>query len=144
VATIKEMWDRKDAYTKSASEISRTLCLSGLAVVWIFRVSAGQGRSGLPATLIWIAGVFMVAMFLDLIQYVAGTRRITTFAREKEAETIEKSLPASTSFDYPDALPGLMNRLWAVKIFLTIATWVVLLIYVFGRALDASLPALGD
>lgn len=139
--TIREMWARKDAFTKSASDISRTLCLSGLAVVWIFRISAGTGRSALPPALMWIAGLFMLALLFDLLQYVSGANRIDDFAQAKQRETEEKQYPKDKDFDYPDEMPGLMNRLWKVKISVTLLTWVVLLIYVVGRALDASLPA---
>jgi hypothetical protein len=135
------MWARKDAYTKAASDISRTLCLSGLAVVWIFRLSAGQGRSALPPTLMWIAGIFMVAMFMDLIQYVSGANRIGSYAKLREQEIADKQLPADSQFQYPLELPGLMNRLWNLKIWMTVVAWLILLVYVFGRALDASLPA---
>lgn len=67
MTTVKEMWEKKDTYTARASEISRTLCLSGLAVVWIFRTPTPNGAAFLAPTLLWASGLIVLALLLDLL-----------------------------------------------------------------------------
>jgi hypothetical protein len=137
VPTLNDLWDKKNKYTRGATELSRTLCLSGLAVVWIFRVPSTNG-SAIPTPLMWCAGLIVTALGLDLLQYVLGARGVEKVARSLEAAG--KKGPDDVS--YPDDHPGLTNRIWKLKIWVVLIAWAILLIYVVSRAVVAELPAI--
>jgi hypothetical protein len=137
VPTLKEVWAKKNTFTKSASDLSRTMCLSGLGVVWIFRVSTKTG-SAIPAWLMWCSLLIVLSLLFDLLQYVSGAYRVDRFARKKESE----GLKDSDNVEYPLDHPKLMNRLWLAKIVAVGLAWAGLIAYVAIRALSESLPAL--
>jgi hypothetical protein len=142
VTTVKEMWTKKDTFTARASEISRTLCLSGLAVVWIFRTPTANG-SFLAPTLLWVSGLIVLALLLDLIQYVVGASRTAAVARLKEKELKAANMPADTIVHYPANHRVPMAIIWRAKITIVIIAWMFLLVHVGGAAIHASLPAVG-
>lgn len=129
-------------YRARASEISRTLCLSGLAVVWIFRTPTVTGSFLAPA-LLWVSGLLVLALLLDLIQYVVGALRTATVARQKEKALKAASEPPDTVVHYPANHPRPMNLIWRAKISVVIVAWTILLVYVAHAAISASLPMVG-
>jgi len=141
LVTVKEMWEKKNRYTRGASDIARTLCLSGLAVVWIFRIPSPTG-SALPPVLIWVSALIVTALFLDLIQYVVGATRTGRVARTRELELKDADQPRDTSSSYPEDHAGLMNRIWGVKIAIVLIAWVILIFHILWRAITATLPAI--
>lgn len=133
------MYAKKNKYTERASEISRTLCLSGLAVVWIFRTPTQTG-STLGPSLTWVAGLVVVALLVDLLQYVVGAEHTRRIARSNEEQLAATHQPPSTPVVYPASHPKPMNRLWWTKISLVLIAWAILLVFVLSRAVTASLP----
>ncbi len=136
------MYAKKDTYTARASEISRTLCLSGLAVVWIFRTPTSTG-STLATSLLWVAGLIIVALLVDLLQYVVGAELTRRVARTKEKALAAAKLPKDSEVLYPASHPVPMSALWWMKIALVVAAWSVLIVFVLGKAVSASLPRVG-
>ena len=58
-------------FSGKASEITRTLCYSAIAVIWVFRTQSEAGVA-LPASL-FAPGFFVVlALALDLFHYISG------------------------------------------------------------------------
>jgi hypothetical protein len=141
VTTVKDMWAKKNKYTNDASSISRTLCLSGLAVIWIFRTPTLNG-STLAPWLIWAAGLIVVALLVDLLQYVAGAVRTAKVARTRELELSKEGMPADTPVNYPESHPRPMDMLWNLKMLLVLAAWSILVVFVFVKAITASLPGI--
>lgn len=135
MTTIKDMWAKRNTYTSQASGISRTLCLSGLAVIWIFRTPTLNG-STLAPWLIWSAALIVVALLVDLMQYVVGAARTGQVARKLELEKTPPDAPVA----YPEGHPKPMETLWRVKITLVVAAWSILVVFVFVKAITASLP----
>ena len=133
------MYAKKNKYTERASEISRTLCLSGLAVVWIFRTPTQIG-STLAPSLILVAGLIVVALLVDLLQYVVGAERTRRVARANEEQLAATHQSPSTLVVYPESHPKPMNRLWWAKISLVLIAWAILLVFVLSKAVTASLP----
>jgi hypothetical protein len=142
MSTVKEMWAKTDTYTARASEISRTLCLSGLAVIWIFRTPTVTG-SFLAPTLLWVSGLLVLALLLDLIQYVVGALRTENVARQKEKALRAAKQPPDTVVHYPANHPHPMKLIWRAKISVVLLAWTILLIYVAHAAVTASLPTVG-
>jgi hypothetical protein len=140
--TVKDMWAKKDTFSARASEICRTLGLSGLAVIWIFRTPRGDASFLAPA-LLWVAGLLVLALLLDLVQYVVGTLRTASVARRKELELKALKKPADTIVHYPANHPRPMHMIWSAKIAVVILAWSTLLVYVAHAAISASLPSLG-
>lgn len=135
---LKEVWANKDSYTKGASDLSRTLCLSGLAVVWIFRSPSAKG-SAIPAWLMWCSLLIVISLALDLAQYVLGAYRVGRFARTME----QQGKTDNDNVEYPTNHPKPMNRLWIAKIVFVSVAWVGLITYITFRALTETLPQIG-
>lgn len=141
MATVQQMWAKRDTYSARASEIARTLCLSGLAVVWIFRTPTPSGSTLTPA-LLWASGLIVTALFLDLLQYVVGSDRSARIARRRERELKAAKKPANTPVFYPRRHAAPMRALWWAKIVIVLVAWTLLLVHVVGKALSASLPVI--
>lgn len=139
MTTVADMYAKKNKYTERSSEIARTLCLSGLAVVWIFRTPTLTGSSLAPS-LTWVAGIIVVALLVDLLQYVVGAEVTRRVARTRELELYAAHQPSNTQVQYPASHPKPMNVLWWTKIVLVTAAWAILLVFVLGKAISASLP----
>jgi hypothetical protein len=139
MATVESMYAKKNTYTNRASEISRTLCLSGLAVVWLFRTPTNTG-SALEPALIWISGLLVLALLVDLVQYVAGAVKTGRVARALELQLSEEGKAVDTVVKYPEDHPKLMSRLWNLEVTLVIIAWSVLVVFVAIKAIAASLP----
>ena len=142
MATVKDMWAKKDRFSRGASDISRTLCLSGLAVVWIFRTPTAQG-STLSPWLIWVAGMIVLALLIDLLQYLVGTVATGRVARAKELQLAEQRLPLDTEVKFPERHPQTIARFWWAKILTVVAAWSILVVFVLMKAITSSLPAIG-
>ena len=76
---------RADYYFHSgkASDVARTLALSGLAVIWIFRETTDSGPS-LPNAFFWPALLIVLSLAFDLLQYTVAAAIWGRFARQHE------------------------------------------------------------
>lgn len=137
--TVDQMWEKKAYYTRTASDIARTLCLSGLALVWIFRTPTDSG-SALAAPLLTAAALIVFALLLDLAQYLIGALMVDRVAKARERELQVSGAERSTEFLYPTSHPVVMNRLWALKIAVVTIAWIILLAYVTDMAVRGGLP----
>ena len=87
--------------------------------------------------------MIVVALLVDLLQYIVGAVRTGKVARTHELELARMRLPADTPVKYPESHPRPMNMLWKLKIFLVLAAWSILVVFVFVKAIGASLPVIG-
>ena len=105
-----------------ASEVTRTLALSGVALIWVFAI---QGDSGykLPRGLLWPSVLIVLTLLLDLLQYVFHSLIYGAYARILEhRETSEDTeLAAPPWFNWP-ALVCFWSKLgtiaWAYAVLL--------------------------
>jgi hypothetical protein len=141
MATVADMWAKRNTYTRGASDRCNTLCLSGLAVVWIFRTPSPNG-SALTPLLLWVAGLIVVSLLLDLVQYLVGAWRTGTIARQREQELIAAGKPPDEPVAYPENHPKPMNAIFWAKIAFVGAAWVLLIVHVWRAAITATLPSL--
>jgi hypothetical protein len=141
---LSDIWEKRNVYTRCASEQARALCFAGLAVVWIFRIPNDNDSSAVPVWLIWCALGFIVGLALDLSQYLVGAYRVGKVAHSIEAKLRkagkEPKDAADELYDYPDGHPDPMDRLWFAKVSVTSVAWLALLVYVATVALHAGLP----
>lgn len=87
--TVADAWEHYYVMSGAASNSARQLAFAGIAVVWILAadnniVPVEYANLRLPIF------AFVLALALDLIQYVAGTGMYWQFAREKERNNKEK------------------------------------------------------
>ena len=89
--TIKELRDRYTEHSKQASELTRTLAISGIAAVWVFAERDGAVYK-LDAYSIVAGAFFCVGLLVDLLHYVIGTVMYGRFVGGK-GPTAEASIP---------------------------------------------------
>lgn len=56
-------------YTGKASDINRQLIFAGIAIIWLFKTD-GEGQFSLPIDLLLPAKAFILALILDILQYI--------------------------------------------------------------------------
>ena len=137
--TVLDMWEKYTSYTRNASEITRSLCFAGLALIWLLRQTE-HGKSSIPQLLQIGALLIVLAMFLDLAQYVVGAIRVKRVATH--FEKLLKTNP-ETPVLYPDKHPIPMERLLYSKIACVVVAYVFLLWHLALCVLRGELPG-GD
>lgn len=132
--TVKAVWAKKNTYTKGASDLARTLCLSGLGIVWMFRSPSAHG-SAIPPLLMWCSLLIVIALALDLLQYLVGAYKVNKVAKHAEASGKHDNATVS----YPLSHPKVMNRLWMIKIGFVCLAWIGLIIYIAYKSINETL-----
>lgn len=96
----------------------------------------------------WCTFGFVVALGLDLFQYLVGASRTKAFGDEVE-KRLEDSESTATPLDrkteeflYPDSHRTAMEAFWGTKVLVTLVTWIVLAVYIGHLAAHSSLPKL--
>jgi hypothetical protein len=127
VAKVREHYAAQSA---KLSEVTRALAIAGLAVVWIFRSEAGR----IPLLLFVPAGMFVLALAADLLQYMIAAWNWQTQANlvQRSDEGDEHKVPTSVN-RWPE-------RLHMVKAPLVLAGLAALILFV-GLTLAGVLPA---
>lgn len=69
---LKEVRDDYYHFSGKVSDLSRNLCFSGIAVIWILRTEPEKGIE-FDRSLLFILGVFVVSLALDLAQFLTQT-----------------------------------------------------------------------
>ena len=121
---LKDVRESYYEFSGKTSDLVRTLALSAIAIVWVFRIESDDGPA-LAAPLL-IAGLLAVsALAFDLLQYVVATIIWGGFHRQKE----KAQLGEEAEFD----APGWINRpsltFFALKIILVAAAYFVLVVH---------------
>lgn len=82
---LKDTRESYQFFSGKASEIVRQLGFAGIAVIWVFKVTAGE-RQIVPTELL-PAGILLVSgLTLDLLHYVTGTLIWGVYNRNKEKQ----------------------------------------------------------
>jgi hypothetical protein len=87
---LQEYWNCYNEMSGKASEIARTLSLSAIALIWVFKLEAPDGVK-LPPELLVPAALIVVAMTLDFVQYLYLALAWRVYARNLE---VHKADPA--------------------------------------------------
>lgn len=115
-------------FSGTASEVARKLAFAGIAFVWIFKTSNGT-TPGIPHELILPAGLLVLALALDLFQYVAATAIWGVFQWREEAKlrdiNDDPELCSPRWFKWPQMI------LFILKLVAVCLCYVILCIYVW-------------
>lgn len=99
--------DCRQAYydsSEKASNIARQLAFAGLALIWAFRVTAGE-RPVIPTSLRWAGILLVTGLALDFFHYVVKTIIWGTYHRYKEQQVSETAeFLAPSWINYPGNL----------------------------------------
>lgn len=132
---LSEYRKRSHEYTAKASEITRQLCLAGVAIIWLFKstddkqVLAQATKPILEPYLVWPLFFLSLAMVCDLAQYVVGGIIWISFFRKKEKEfpNSDPDIKADDSLNKP------IYALYYIKISLMILAYFFIVTYLAGK-----------
>jgi hypothetical protein len=114
-------------YSGKASDICRNLGFAGLALIWAFRITAGE-KPVIPCVLRW-AGILLVSgLALDFLQYISSTLIWGIYHRYKEKNGIseQKEFLAPRWINYPSIICFVIKQ---VSIFIA---YILLVISMFN------------
>ena len=139
MATLQQAADKKKELSSQISTLIRTLCLSVLAVAWIF-LSRNKEVSALIAVvpqshMMFIAALCITAIAFDLIQYIAGYIQVSRdYGKAKSLNS------PSAIVEYTKS--PLREFSFYTKIILTIlvAIWLVIMLF---WAMAVAKPSVG-
>jgi hypothetical protein len=121
---------RGDYYEHSgrASDVARTLALSAIAVVWVFKKET-EASYALDPPLVASAFLAVAALASDILQYTWQAAVWGVWTRRKELEGAAEDTPlvAPPWFNWPAMM------LFAAKLGLVLCCYVVLLRYLASR-----------
>jgi hypothetical protein len=114
--------DLRQAYydlTAKVSDITRQLALAGIALVWLFK-SESHGRAEVPHALLLPATFAVIALALDLTQYLYASAAWGIFNRLQE----RRDVSPEAEFSAPPAMnwPTLVF-FWSKVAFVVLAYW---------------------
>lgn len=81
--------------TAKVSDNTRTLALSAIAIVWLFKTDNG-GTYDIPVGLLFPLALVMLAMTLDFLQYVYRSIAWHIIFRKEEGRLAEQEITEST------------------------------------------------
>ena len=122
---LSEYWANYETYTSKASDIARQLSFAGVAVIWIFRIANPDGVA-IPKRILPSLALFVLALSLDLLQYVTGSVVWWAFCRHYEKEAGPEDDPNLTGpwwINLPATVP------FVGKIAFTFVAYAILLAY---------------
>jgi hypothetical protein len=124
--------DARDAYevqSGKASDVMRQLCFAGIGLIWVFKTTSST--FGALDRRLLRAGLFIVlALFLDLAQYLAGT--ITWFLYFRYKESL--GIASDTDFLAPPSLNWPAWTLFHLKTLFTLIAYVIFIIpFLFSK-----------
>jgi hypothetical protein len=120
--------DARKAYydfSKSLSDINRTLGFAGIALVWLFK-QQDQGRTLIPRALHFSTILIVASLGLDFLQYVWSAAAWGGLARLRERWRAQKKEGWGGTGDDEIAAPAWINRptliaFWAKVVCMAIA-----------------------
>jgi len=103
MTTLKDFRESYYEFSGKASDVARTLALSGLAIIWIFNKVDKDGNTYIPDVFFGPAALLVLALAFDLLQYVVATLVWGQFhrSREKQGRKDDDELTAESWRNYP-------------------------------------------
>jgi len=127
--TLEDAWTKVTEHTSKASELVRQLSLAGLGFIWIFKRSI-NGQDRVAPELVLPAGIIVIALMLDLLQYVASSVTQYIFLRVSQ-----KYKKLTDGILYPWPLIHVPSVLWLLKIAAPIVAYAHLIRWAFCNVL---------
>ncbi len=136
---LKSYLEDKNYFSGTASEISRSLALGGIALIWLFK-KPNQEIVAIDTKAMWPLFLFVFSLGLDLLQYVYGATGYDIFysTRFKKWDNLSQPDEEVKDIRSPNAIIWPLRILFYVKIGVMFTAYVLL----FGFLLDKliSLP----
>jgi len=110
-------------FSAKASDLSRKLGFSGIALIWVFKSSTEGAAPTLPKALFVPAFWIVSSLALDLMQYVLGALSWGSYARLQEL----RGMRADREFTAPRFINwGALVAFWLKLVSISIAYWYLL------------------
>jgi hypothetical protein len=123
--------DCRDAYQElsgKASDLARTLSLSGIAIIWVFKNDTPNGPI-VPQELFRPGFLVVLALAFDLFQYLSGAVAWGAFGRIQEL----RGVSPNQNFKAPRWINWPTNLAFYAKFFSVAGAYWYLLVYLMNR-----------
>lgn len=127
---VSDYWQCYYDFSDRASSIARTLSLSAIALIWIFKVDTPGGGSKVPPELLPPAVWIVVSMTLDFVQYLYLSAVWRIHARRMEKR---HGSTCETEFEHPHWIPAVGEVLFVAKHITLIVGYGLLIEYLLRR-----------
>lgn len=122
--TMAKLEDFREGYYVHSGKVSdnvRSLCLSAVAIIWVFKQDANQ-ITNLPVPLYWALLWVFVALALDFAQYFYSALAWGIFTRVQEWRGVddETELDAPPMLNWPSLVFFYLKSLSAVLVYVQI------------------------
>lgn len=109
-------------YSGKASDIARQLCFAGIALIWIFKRDQGAPLD-VPKLLLIPAGLFVLALALDILQYILASVIWSFYARclEGRGTPEDQDIDVPMWFNWPTLI-----CFWFKIVFVLLAYFIIL------------------
>ncbi len=128
IKTINDYKTDYEYFTGKASEINRNIALGGIAIIWIFRTS-DTNKLMIPEALIPPLICLVMALAIDLLQYISGGLIWFIFFKYKESQLNKGTLKCNENIKAPAILPLFLHILYWLKILCTGVAYYLLIDY---------------
>ncbi len=132
---LKDALSAYEYFSGKASEIARTLSLSGIAIIWVLRETSSSAPFLSPA-LYWPGIFFVGALSADLLHYVYGAIVWGVFHRRQEL----RGLARDAEFKAPRWVNWPTFTFFSLKLLLVGIGYALLLVHLLGRLPPQAAP----
>ena len=117
-------------FSKSLSDINRTLGFAGIALVWLFKQQEAT-KMLIPKGLHFATIMIVISLSLDFLQYVWSTAAWGALARLREKQVAKKNPGGGDTGEHDIKSPAWINRptlaaFWAKTVCMVIAYFGIL------------------
>jgi len=91
MSNLQEYREAHYTNTGKVSDNVRTLAISAIGIIWIFKSQNSDGSYEIPEELYYPILLVFIAMVLDFVQYIYGSIAWGFFFRKKEKEGVSES-----------------------------------------------------
>ncbi|HVT18826.1 MAG TPA: hypothetical protein VHQ90_21905 [Thermoanaerobaculia bacterium] len=123
---LADIRENSEYFSKKTSKVVRQLGFAGIAVIWVFKVTA-DGRTIILPPLIPASFFLVLGLALDLLHCVVGTAVWARYNRHKEQELKAQKDPEEIDFEAPRQINWPANVFFWSKITAIFIAYVLLI-----------------
>lgn len=120
----------RESYYYNSGKVSdnvRSLCLSAVAVIWVFKQEANNVTT-LPGALYWALLWVIAALAFDFFQYLYASTAWAIYSRRLEKHNVSESQEILA----PRAINWPTNAFFLLKIFFALLVYIQIFRYLFA------------
>lgn len=125
---LSEIREAYEELSGSASKINRNLCFAGFALIWIFNPNNYKNAGLLDTNLVVPALFFVLALAVDLFQYVISTTTWYFYYVNQKKKMKSDEKEDTFSVNEPEGKNTLVWHFFGFKILLMLIGYVILFI----------------